>query len=62
MKLFNRKETIILKTEKQRDEYIDRLDRAHIVDYDVSEAYDDLNRRNVTYFIRVNAADLKKVI
>ena len=60
MKLFSRKETIILKTEKQRDEYIDRLDKAR-VDYDISEAHDDMNRRIVTYFIRVNAADLRKV-
>lgn len=60
MKLFSRKETIILKTERQRDEYIDRLDKAH-VDYDVSETYDDMNHRAVTYQIRVSAADLKKV-
>ncbi|MER2057065.1 MAG: hypothetical protein ABTB30_17405 [Clostridia bacterium] len=60
MKRFARKETIILKTEQQKDEYIDRLDRAR-VDYDIDEAYDDMYHKVVTYFIRVNAADLKKV-
>ena len=60
MKLFGRKGTVVLKSEKQRDRYIDRLDRAH-VDYDVSEIYDLFNYRVVNYFIRVDAADLKKV-
>lgn len=60
MSLFNRKETIILKTEKQRDAMIDRLDKAH-VDYDVAEQRDDIYSRDTRYIIRVKAADLKKV-
>ena len=60
MQLFGKPETIILKTEKQRDAYIDRLDRAH-VDYEVSEVRDDIYSRNITYVIHIRPADLKKV-
>ena len=31
MSLFTKKETIILKTEQQKDAYIDRLEKAHEV-------------------------------
>ena len=34
MSLFSRKKTIILKTEQQKDAYIDRLEKAH-VEYEV---------------------------
>ena len=60
MSLFARKETIILKTEQQKDAYIERLENAH-VDYDVFEERDSVYTRDVTYIIRVKAADLKKV-
>ena len=60
MSLFTRKETIVLKTEKQRDAFIERLDKAH-VDYDVAEQRDDIYSRDTLYIIRVKAADLKKV-
>ena len=60
MSLFTRKETIILKTEQQKDAYIERLENAH-VDYDVFEERDSVYTRDVTYIIRVKAADLKKV-
>ena len=60
MSLFNKKETIILKSEQQKDAYIERLENAH-VDYDVFEDRDTVYSRDVTYIIRVKSSDLKKV-
>lgn len=60
MRLFTKKEMIILKTEQQKDAYIDRLEKAH-VDYDVREEREDIYSREVTYIISVRAEDLKKV-
>ena len=60
MSLFDRKQKIILKTEQQKDAYIDRLEKAHI-EYDIHEERDTVYSRDVSYIIRVNAADLKKV-
>ena len=60
MSLFSRKETIILKSEQQKDAYIERLEKAH-VDYDVFEDRDTVYSRDVTYMIRIKASDLKKV-
>lgn len=60
MSLFTKKEMIILKTEQQKDAYIDRLEKAH-VDYDVREEREDIYSREVTYIISVRAEDLKKV-
>jgi len=60
MSLFNKKETIIMKNEKQKDAYIEKLEKAHI-EFDVSEHRDAICRRDTLYFIRVKASDLKKV-
>ncbi len=60
MSLFNRKETLVFKTEQQRDAYIERLDAAH-VEYEVLENRDNIYSRDVDYIIRVAASDLKKV-
>lgn len=60
MSLFSRKETIILKTEQQKDAYIERLEKAH-VDYDIHEDRETVYSRDVSYIIRVKAEDLKKV-
>lgn len=60
MKLFGKTEAIVLKTEKQRDAYIDRLDHAR-VDFDLSEVRDDVYSREITYVIHIRPADLKKV-
>lgn len=51
---------IVLKTTQQRDEFIERLDKAH-VEYDVSEKRDDVYSRDIFYIIHVNAEDYKKV-
>ena len=60
MKNTQNTETLILKTEKQRDEYIDRLDRAR-VEYSVSTTRDNVFSQDISYIIRVRAEDLKKV-
>jgi len=60
MSLFNRKETIVLKSEQQKDAYIERLEKAH-VEYDVFEDRDTIYRRDFSYIIRIKASDLKKV-
>ena len=60
MSLFNKKETIVLKSEQQKDTYIERLEKAH-VEYDVFEDRDTIYSRDVSYIIRVKASDLKKV-
>ncbi len=60
MSLFSKKETIILKTEQQKDAYIERLEKAH-VDYDIRIDRDTVYSRDVSYIIRVKAEDLKKV-
>ena len=60
MSLFNKKETLIFKTEKQRDAYIERLDAAH-VEYEVLQNRDNIYSRDVNYILRVAASDLKKV-
>ncbi len=60
MSLFNRKETLVFKTEQQRDAYIERLDAAH-VDYDVATIGENIYSRDKEYVIRVTASDLKKV-
>ena len=60
MSLLNRKETIVFKSEQQKDAYIERLEKAH-VEYDVSEDRDTIYSRDVSYIIRIKASDLKKV-
>jgi len=60
MSLFNRKGTIVFKSEQQKDAYIERLEKAH-VEYDASEDRDSIYSRDVSYIIRIKASDLKKV-
>ena len=60
MNLFCRKETIVLKSEQQKDAYIERLEKAH-VEYSVFENRDSIYSRGVSYIVRVKASDLKKV-
>lgn len=60
MRLFTRKETLVFKTEQQRDAYIERLDAAH-VEYDVATIGENVYSRDKEYIIRVAASDLKKV-
>ena len=61
MSLFGKKETITLYSEQQKDDYIEKLDQAHII-YDLREKKDGSFENRITYVIRVKADDLKKVI
>ena len=60
MHLFTRKETVVLKTEQQRDAFIEKLEKAH-VDYDVSEDRVSVFSDKMYFYIRLKADDLKKV-
>ena len=60
MSLFNKKETVVLKNEQQKDTYIERLEKAH-VEYDIFEDRYTVYSRDVSYIIRVKVSDLKKV-
>ena len=61
MTLFTKKEKIFLNSEQQRDDFIEKLDKAH-VDYNVREDKDSLFSGKVAYIFSVKAADLKKVV
>ncbi|MCR5107624.1 MAG: hypothetical protein K6B28_05620 [Lachnospiraceae bacterium] len=61
MKLFNRKEKIILRSEQQKDDFIEKLDRSNI-NYDIREEKKCVSDNNPIYIIRINADDMKKVV
>lgn len=61
MTLFTKKEKIILNSEQQRDDFIEKLDKAH-VDYDVREDKTSVFSGKVAYIFSVKATDLKKVV
>lgn len=61
MSLFEKKETVTLYSEQQKDDYIEKLDQAHIV-YDLRVKKDNSFDNRTTYVFRVKADDLKKVI
>lgn len=60
MSLFTKKETIIIRSEQQKDAYIEKLENAH-VDYDIFEDRVSVYSDAVSYIIRVKASDLRKV-
>ena len=60
MSLFTKKETVVLKTEQQKDAFIEKLEKAH-VDYDVSEDRVSVFSDKMNFYIRLKADDLKKV-
>lgn len=61
MTLFTKKEKIILYSEHQRDDFIEKLDKAH-VDYDVREDKTSVFSGKVAYVFSIKTADLKKVV
>ncbi len=61
MKLFRKKEKIILRSEQMKDELIDKLETAHL-DYDIRTDRDESFDGHPTYIIRVYATDLAKVV
>ena len=61
MKLFRKKEKIILRSEQMKDEFIDKLENAHL-DYNIRTDRDESFDGHPTYIIRVYATDLAKVV
>lgn len=61
MKLFNKKEKLILKSEQQKDDLIEKLESAHIT-YNLREKEDSIPSNRITYIVSVNAADMKKIV
>ena len=59
MKLWNKKETIELYSESQKDNMIERLESAH-VDYQIHEV-ENLFTIGKHFNISVNADDMKKI-
>lgn len=60
MNLFHKTTQVVLRSEEQRDEYIEKLQKAH-VDYRVFEDQETVYSRDKRFIFRINAADLKKV-
>ena len=56
----NGMEKIVLMTEKQKDNYIDRLEDANVY-FEVFVERESIYSRDIQYVIRVKAEDLKKV-
>lgn len=61
MKLFSKKEKIILGSEQQKEAFIEKLENAHI-DYVVREDDGNVSSGHTSYIIRINAADMKKIV
>ncbi len=61
MSIFSKKEKIVLFSEQQKDQMIEKLEKAHI-EYDVRENKESVFSNKVSYILRVNQADLKKVV
>ena len=60
MKLFHKTTQVVLRSEEQRDEYIEKLQKAH-VDYRVFEGQNTVHTRDKRFIVHINAEDLKKV-
>lgn len=61
MSIFGKKEKIVLFSEAQKDEMIEKLESAHI-EYDIREKSDSVFSNHLSYIVLVNAGDLKKVV
>ena len=60
MKLFHKTTQVVLRSEEQRDEYIEKLQKTH-VDYRVFEGQNTVHTRDKRFIVRINSEDLKKV-
>ncbi len=60
MKFFGKKETLVFKTEQQKDNFIERLNEAN-VNYDIKEVREFILKPNMFYTVSLFADDLKKV-
>ena len=61
MKLFSRKEQIILNSEQQKDTMVEKLEKAQ-VKYILREKEADGYSGRPTFIIRLDADDIKKVV
>lgn len=61
MKLFSKKEKIILNSEQQKDDFIEKLEKAN-VHYVIRAEKDEGYNGRQSYIVRVDAEDLKKVV
>ena len=61
MNIFTKKEKIVLRSEQQKDDFIERLEKAH-VDYDIHEDKENSFGNDIAYIVRIPAADMKKVV
>lgn len=61
MKLFSKKEKFILGSEQQKEEFIQKLENAHI-DYVIREDNGGVSNGHTSYMISIDAADKKKIV
>ena len=61
MRLFGRKEIIFLNSEQQKEEFINKLENAH-VKYKLKKDEDVVSGARQTYTVKVYADDLKRVV
>lgn len=60
MRLFAKKEKIIITSEQQREEYVEKLEKAHVY-YDIKEDKDAVSSNHPMYILRIYLEDLSKV-
>ncbi len=60
MKLFSRKKTIILRSEQQKEELIEKFENAH-VKYDLRPDKDNVYNNHPSYIVHISASELAKV-
>ena len=61
MMLFSKKRRIMLYTEQQRDEFIEKLEKAN-VEFDIREDKDDVPSHKTAFIISIREKDYKKVV
>ena len=61
MSIFTKKEKVVLFSETQKDQLIEKLESAHI-DYDIREDKGSVFSTHTSYIVRVPAGELKKVV
>ncbi|MCR4990484.1 MAG: hypothetical protein K6A38_06460 [Lachnospiraceae bacterium] len=61
MTLFAKKEKIILNSEQQKDDFVEKLNSANI-SYDIKELNESVFSGKTTYIVKLSAKDLKKVV
>ncbi len=60
MKLFSRKKTIILRSEQQKEEFIEKLENAH-AKYELKPDRDSVYNNHPSYIVSISASELAKV-